>query len=399
MSTGSDTMTLDGYCSDAVFDTQALQSFKQRLASRAAETEKLGKVHPDSVQEAALAGYFHSLVPQRWGGRQGSFRTFLETTREMAQGCTSSAWSLSFLALHAWLLCKFEPRLQEELFANGQIPLAPAPLAPVGKAVACEGGFRVTGRWEWATGVMHSDWVMVSCTEAQTPGPLFCVLPTREVVIEDNWHVSGMAGTGSNAIRVEDVFVPKHRTMMAALLKFGKAPGEAIHDYPTMSYSIGATLALVACTPALGTAEAALEAYRSRMQDKIMAYSGARQGDMPMTHFRLGEAKATLTAAQLVWRNAISDLEQIGPLGLQAPVQRLVDIRLAAADVVRLSNLVANAVAAAAGASSGYSQAPLQRHLRDLQMIRGHVVFDWDRTAQLAGKVAMGVDPDPTDLL
>jgi len=297
------------------------------------------------------------------------------------------------------LLCKFEPELQQELFAEGSIPLAPAPLAPLGKSVPCEGGYRVTGRWEWATGVMHANWAIVSCIEPGAMGPRFCVVPVGNLIIEDNWHVAGMAATGSNAIRLEDVFVPAHRTMAAVVLKFGQAPGEAIHDFETLNYSIGATLALVASTPALGAAEAAVKAYRLRMSEKLMAYSGNKQGDMPVTHLRMGEALAGVRQAQLVWRQAIADLEEIGPMGLQAPIQKLVDIRLAAADVVRLANQIVNGVATAAGASSGYTHAPLQRHLRDVQMIRGHVVFDWDRTAQLAGRVALGFEPEPSDLL
>ena len=275
----------------------------------------------------------------------------------------------------------------------------PAPLAPTGQAEAVDGGFRVRGRWEWATGVMHADWAMVSCLDPSCVGPRFCVLPIADVEIEDNWHTSGMSATGSNAIRVRDAFVPQHRTLEAIRLKFGRSPGEDLHDCATLPYPLGPTLALVAATPALGAAEAAVEAFTARVREKIQAYSSAKQVELPATHLRLGEALATVRAARLVWRDAIRQLEEVGPLGNEAPIESLAAIRLAAADVVRMANVVANGVAAAAGASSGYLSSPLQRILRDVQMIRGHVVFDWDRAAQIGGKIALGFPPDVADLL
>jgi alkylation response protein AidB-like acyl-CoA dehydrogenase len=135
------------------------------------------------------------------------------------------------------------------------------------------------------------------------------------------------------------------------------------------------------------------------MKEKLQAYSGMKQGDLPVTHLRLGEALATVRAAKLVWEDAIRTLEAIGPLGNQAPIDAIARIRLAAADVVRLANIVVNTLAAAAGASSGYLSSPLQRALRDVQMMRGHVMYDWDRTAQIAGKLALGIEHTTADLL
>jgi len=377
----------------------AFESFLRHLAEQAEVAEALRRLPESTLEQAQALGFFETLVPKRFGGAAQDFPAFLDLVRRMGQSCTSSAWTLSFLALHAWLLCKFEPELQAELFAGGRTPRMPAPLAPTGRAEPAPGGFRVSGRWEWATGVMHADWVMVTCTEASTPAPRFCVLPIDAVVVEDNWQVAGMAGTGSNAVRAENAFVPAHRTVEALRLKLGRSPGETIHDDPRIAYPLGPTLALVAATPALGAAEGALDAFTERMKAKLQAYSGAKHAELPATHLRLGEALADVRAARLVWQDAARRLEEIGPLGAAAPVAALAEIRLASAHVVRLANQAVNTLAAAAGASSGYTSAPLQRQLRDVQMIRGHVIFDWDRAAQIAGKLELGVPPAPADML
>jgi alkylation response protein AidB-like acyl-CoA dehydrogenase len=375
-----------------------LDGFVERVAARAVAAEDLRRLPAETVAEAAEAGYFAMLLPAAHGGREAGFAEFLDSTRRIAQGCTSSAWTLSFLALHAWLLCKFEPQLQAELFSGGAVPMAPAPLAPTGTATPVEGGYRVSGAWDWATGIMHSNWVMVGCN-VPGAGPRFAVLPVADVSIEDNWHVAGMCATGSATVHVRDAFVPAHRTVDLMQMQFAGGPGEALHNMATIRYPLGPTLALVACTPALGAAEAAVESFTARMAAKVQAYSGARQAELPATHLRLGEALALLHAAQLVWRDAIRELESIGPSGAGAPVASRVRIRLAAATVVRMANDIINNLAAAAGASAGFRSAPLQRALRDVQMMRGHVVFDWDRATQIAGRIALGADPVPADML
>ena len=370
-----------------------------RLAERAQAAEALRSLPPETLEDAARAGFFAMLAPRSLSGEGASFAEFLDVVRRLAQGCTSSAWTLSFLALHVWMLCKFEPELQRELFANGAMPLAPAPLAPTGRAVKVEGGFRVSGRWEWATGVNHADWVIVNCMEVDA-GPRFCVLPIGEVRVDDVWRTSGMVATGSNTVVAEDVFVPAHRTVEAMRLKFAPSPGEAMHPGGTVGYPMSATLALVAATPALGAAEGALEGFTTRMKAKIAAYTGGmKQSDSPATHLRLGEALATVRAARLVWEDAVRRLEREGPRGHEVSVDTLAAIRLAAADIVRLANVAINTLSAAAGASSGFLDVPLQRQLRDVQVIRGHVVFDWDRAAMVGGKIALGLEPAMSDLL
>ncbi|MBI1406574.1 MAG: acyl-CoA dehydrogenase [Caulobacter sp.] len=369
-----------------------------RLADRAATAETLRSVPEETLREAAEAGYFALLAPTTAGGAGASMADFLDVGRRLAAGCPSSAWTLSFLALHAWLLCRFEPALQAELFVRGAMPLAPAPLAPTGKAEPAPGGYRVSGRWEWATGVNHSDWVMVNAMDG--PMPRFCVLPIGDVVVEDVWRTAGMCATGSNVVTAGDVFVTAHRTLSAMQMKFGPMPGLALHPGSTVGYAMSPALALVAAAPALGAAEGALAAFTDRMKAKVQAYSGgAKQSEAPATHLRLGEALATVRAARLVWADAVALYEREGPLGAAMPVESLAAVRLAAADVVRLANTAVNIMCAAAGASSGFQSSPLQRCLRDLQMIRGHVVFDWDRAAQIGGRIALGLEATPADLL
>jgi len=368
------------------------------LRSRAEEAEQLRHIPQQTIDEAAQAGFFAALVPRRWGGGEVTFREFVEASRHLARGCTSSAWTLSFLALHAWLLCRFDPKFQEELFAARPYALAPAALAPTGTARKVLGGFEVSGRWDWGTGVMHAEWVIVTALEeTMPPVARFCVMPIGDVRVADVWHTAGMVATGSNSIVADRVFVPDYRTLIT------RSPlpsaGELLHSDSTVSYPVAATLALVACTPALGAAEAAVDGFRDRMKVKLQAYSGAKQAEQAATHLRLGEATATVRAAALLWNDAIARLERLGSSKSPHGMEELAAVRLACAGVVRMANDAINGLSAAAGASAGFLSSPLQRQLRDVQMMRGHVMFDWDRAAQVAGKVALGFETTPADLL
>lgn len=374
-------------------------AFALRLAERAQDAETARRLPPATVSEAAGAGFFALLTPPALGGQGASFDLFLDVSRRLAQGCASSAWTLSFLALHGWLLAKFDKPLQDVVFAGGATPLAPAPLAPTGTADKVEGGYRVSGRWEWATGVHHADWVMINCIEPGGMGPRFCVVPIGDVTIDDVWKTAGMAATGSNTVVIDDLFVPEHMTLAAWQLKLAPSPGQRLHPGTTLEYPMSPCLALVAATPALGAAEAAVETFTARMKVKMQAYSGVKQGDLPVTQMRLGEAIATVQAARALWDNAIRLLNRDGPLGHETPLETLVSIRIASASVVRLANEAINGLAASAGASAGFLDFPLQRQLRDVQMMRGHVVFDWDRATQIAGKIALGQEPAIADLL
>ncbi|MGV7122403.1 acyl-CoA dehydrogenase family protein [Sphingopyxis sp. 550A] len=375
--------------------------FAADLAERARDAEQMRSLQPETIQAALDAGFFGMVAPAGTGGQGANFSEFMDVVRRLGKGCASAAWTLSFLSLHAWMLAKFRAEAQDQFFKNGHMPLAPAPLAPTGKAEPIEQGYLVSGRWEWATGVNHADWLVVNAIDSQTGEPRFCVLPIAEATVEDVWHVSGMCATGSNAVALRDVFVPEYMTLPAREIAAGCSPGETLHPGSTLDYPFRAGLAIVAATPALGAAEAALEWYTERMKTKLQAFgAGARQGEQPTTHLRLAEALADVRAARLVWEEAGQMIERTrGAHDDEASIHAQVALRLAAAQIVRLANRAIDTLAAAAGASACLLSSPLQRHLRDVQVIRGHVMFDWDRTCALAGKVELGLPTTPTDLI
>lgn len=372
------------------------------LRGRAAEAEQLRELPAATIADADQAELWGMVVPRHLGGAGLGLSTLAETTRVLAHGCVSSSWTLSFLAMHNWFIARGSRQLQTAVFGDHGFARMPCALAPTGVARPVDGGYVVTGTWEWATGVQHADWVMVHAIVERDDvlETRFAVVPIDEVTVDDVWHTSGMRGTGSNTIVADAVFVPTERTIFGGDFRNAPADDAEPGSDPFVRYPITPVLTLVAAGSALGGAEAAVEHFRERQASRVLAYSlGDRQIEQPAAQIRLAEALATVRAAGVVWRDAIDRVIE-GALDGSAddPVTRA-GFRLAAAHVVRLSVQTLETVLEGSGASVHFEDSPVQRIARDLLTLRGHVVFDWDRTAQLVGKIELGIEPSPTDML
>lgn len=369
--------------------------FVDRLAARAAEAERLRRLPADTVADATASGFFDLLVPARYGGVQARFPAILDPVRRMAHGCASSAWTLGFYALHNWMLALFSEQAQQEAFATRPF-LAPAPLAPTGHGVGCDGGLRLSGRWSWATGVMDGNWIMVGALCERTAGdpstiyPVLALLPIQDARIEDVWHTDGMRATGSNDVVIDDAFVPSHRVVEVSEIYTGTAPGAALHDADTYRWPMVPALALLAAMPALGSAERAAEIYGERLSQRFLAYDGVMQKDKPVAAMHLGEANVRLRALRSLLADTVAEIEAIVAAG--EPVERSVrgQARLAAAHIVHESRAIVADLLAASGASAHFLDNPLQRIKRDVDVIIGHVIFDYDTSRELAGALTMG---------
>ena len=367
------------------------------LARRAPEGEELRRVPEATIDDVRTADLFRVIVPTSLGGHGLGLDALTQGTRILAHGCPATAWTLSFLMLHAWLLTRFPAVGRAEIFADGPCPFTPAPLAPTGTATPVEGGFRISGRWEWATAVAHGDWVMVHAVQTDPVfATHFVLLRPDEVEVDDVWFTSGMRATGSNTVRVDDRFVPMALTLPAPSLLFGS---ERIEGDGLAGHAVPPVLALVAAAPALGAAEAAVDLYRERLAERVLAYSlGDKAREQPAAQVRLATAMSDLAAARIRWDTAITSLDQAAARGA-IDEQLRVDTRLTAAATVRAARSVISTVCEGAGASVYLSSSPLQRLQRDVEVLKGHVVFDWDRTAEIAGRFALGFGLRPTDMV
>ena len=366
--------------------------FVDRLADRAREAEDLRRLPDATVADLAASGFTDLLVPRRYGGLQADFPAILDPVRRMAHGCASSAWTIGFYALHNWMLALFGERAQEEAFATRPF-LAPAPLAPTGRGLPAEGGIRLSGRWSWATGVMDGNWIIVGALCGPDDGiyPALALLPATDFEIDDVWHTDGMRGTGSNDVVIADAFVPEYRLVRVTDIYGGTAPGAALHDGATYRWPMVPALALLAAMPALGSAERVTDMYADRLAQRVLAYEGVMQKDKPIAQAHLGQARVRLRALRGLLADTVGEIEDVLAAGDAVPRPVRGDARLAAAHIVHESRAVIAALSEASGASAHFLDDPLQRVKRDVDVISGHVVFDYDTSRELAGALALGM--------
>jgi alkylation response protein AidB-like acyl-CoA dehydrogenase len=377
--------------------------FIDRLADRAAEAEKLRRLPAATVDEYRKSGLAGLLLPARYGGQQAEFPEILDPIRRMAHGCASSAWTLGFYTLHNWMLALFGEQAQDEVFASGPV-LCPAPLAPTGRGLPDGDGIRLRGRWSWATGVADADWILVGAIcgpsdGSDAPYPALVLLPASDIRIEDVWHTAGMRATGSNDVVVEDVWVPQHRLVKVVDIYSGTAPGASLHDATAYRWPMVPALALVAAMPALGSAERVADLYAQRLGERVLAYSGAAQKNQPAAQIRLGDARVRLRALRGLRDDTVGRLQDAVSGGERISRSVRADARAAAAHIVHESRAVIADLLEASGASVHFVDNPLQRIKRDVDIICGHVVFDYDVARELAGALEVGVKVSPISMI
>jgi 3-hydroxy-9,10-secoandrosta-1,3,5(10)-triene-9,17-dione monooxygenase len=374
--------------------------FVARLAERAKAAERLRRLPQATVDDYRQSGLARLLMPARYGGLQAEFPEIFDVVREMAHGCASSAWTLGFYTLHNWMLALLSEQAQDEVFADGPV-LCPAPLAPTGRGIPVDGGIRLSGRWSWATGVMDADWVLVGaiCDPEGSPYPALALLPASDVRVEDVWQTAGMCATGSNDVVVDDVWVPGHRLVTVVDIYSGTTPGAALHDSAVYRWPMVPALALTAAMPALGSAELVADTYARRLGERVLAYSGVAQKDQPAAQIRLGEARVRLRALRALLDDTAGRIQSALHAGQRVGRAARADARAAAAHIVHESRSVIADLLEASGASAQFLDNPLQRAKRDVDVVSGHVVFDYDVSRELAGALEIGAKVSPIAMI
>jgi 3-hydroxy-9,10-secoandrosta-1,3,5(10)-triene-9,17-dione monooxygenase len=221
------------------------------------------------------------------------------------------------------------------------------------------------------------------------------LLPAADIRVEDVWNTAGMCATGSNDVTVDDVWVPGHRLVTVADISSGTTPGAALHDAAVYRWPMVPALALTAAMPALGSAELVADLFAKRLSQRVLAYSGVAQKDQPAAQLRLGGARVRLRALRELVDGAAEDIQARVSSGRHVGRAVRAGVRAAAAHVVHESRAVIADLLEASGASAQFLDNPLQRAKRDVDVISGHVVFDYDVSRELAGALEIGAKVSP----
>lgn len=354
-----------------------------RIAERAKEAEAQRKVADETIVELLDSQILQMLVPKKWGGPEMDLEVMLEVVEIISSACISTGWIAAFYIAHNAYVPKFSHRAQQELWGKKGYVLMPAANAPTMKAARVDGGWRVSGSAAWGSGIMHADWAMVSAITDE--GLQKFVMPADQIGIDDVWHFTGMAGTGSNTMVIDNLFVPDYLSISGSEFTRGGTPTSREYDNPLYSLPL---LVLAYCTliPVVtGGLRGAYHCFRDIVNKRVRNFSQSVVKEQQYTHLSLGEMEIRVRVAQDLARKVFADISTTMHAREFNRNDRL-EIKGTAAFLAQHCLQSVNLMMSRAGASNFHLDQPLQRHWRDLNTACSHAFWDWDITREQTGR-------------
>jgi alkylation response protein AidB-like acyl-CoA dehydrogenase len=360
---------------------------------RAARTEELRQIPPESVQDLLASGLIRIGNPRRYGGHDVEVDTAFDVGFELGRGCGSTGWCYSLWTAHNWWLGHFPEQAQEEFFATGPDTLFSSGLNPAGgKVEPASGGFRVSGRWGFSSGCDAATWVMVVVPGPRPNGLSWLLLPRPDYQILDTRFASGMRGTGSKDIVIKDAFVPAHRVVDPDRCGADDMTGWRFHGRLSYRAPLRCLAGWDLAAPLVGIAQGAIDEFTSRLQHT----SGpGRTADSVALQLRLAEAAAEVDAARSLHRHDIREILDRAARGGPFTELDRVRYRRDKAFVARLCVRAVDRLFEASGARAVLDTEPIQRCHRDVHGASHHAALSWDLVAEQFGRQALGLSPSP----
>lgn len=374
----------------------ATQALKPRLAAAARQAEEQRRPVDALWDDLRRSGYFYMLVPKKYGGLEADIDDVIDATLPIAEGCGSTGWVAMFGLVHNRHMAGYPDAVLEEIFGGGRYIIEASATIPPGRAVPVEGGYKVSGRWQWCTCITQADWmqVIVNIEAPEGPKPAAMLIPARDVRIIDTWETDGMRATGTHDTACEDVFVPA-RYVMPMRPRDG-SQADLRFEHPIYRVPLSPLLAFTVAVPVLGVARAAVEAYRDRLTAHTKRGTEGRQAEKQAAQIRLARVDTMVTTAELLIRNAIKENLRVAADGGLGTVALRNALRAQLSYAAQLCREAVVMSCETSGTSIHYLSNPTQRYLRDIMVMTSHIIFDMDVTYEQHGRSMLGLEPTST---
>ena len=365
---------------------QRAQALLPSLKARAGEAEKLRQIPQATIDDLKAAGLIRVANPARYGGYGNDADLYFEVAMEIGRACGSTAWCYSVWSSHNWMIGHWPEEAQDEYFSNGPDVLSSSAFATLGQLQPVDGGYRLTGRWDFSSGSDGGSWVMLGAIGPI--GPCMVLLPRSDYEIIDTWHVSGLRGTGSKDIQVNDGFIPPHR--VASIIDLRNSPGYELHGRASYRLSTYSILPYTLCSPMVGMAQGALDEFIERLKGKT---GRGRTAESVAIQLRIAESSAEIDAARLlVLTTSRRLIEQAARSELPTEMEQATS-RRNYGYVAKLCVQAVNRLFDAAGGHALYDSQALQRFHRDVHAGSHQVALYWDSIGESYGRAALGLPP------
>ncbi|MBD3549243.1 acyl-CoA dehydrogenase family protein [Streptomyces sp. JV180] len=374
------------------------------LARNAEQGERDRRLTDESVKTLTESGMFRLAVPKRYGGHEASLRTLVDVSATLAEGDGSASWVVAVGNSLTWVTSLFPEQAQDELFGAGPDTRLSGVLTPSATAERVDGGYRVSGRWHYASGSWHADWSLIGFPVPDSSGQIvdqgIALIPAADYTVEDTWFVAGMRATGSNCVVAQDVFVPDHRVVSVPKAMAGDYPVQRSGGPHPRSAFVQFLTAAPLVAPQLGLARAALRFVGEKSAEKAITFTYfEKQRDSTAFQLRVAEAAQKIDTAHLHVQRAAADIDAAARRGeaLDPPgrIRARADLSGAIGHVTEAIDILLTAHGAGAFAEAN----PLQRIWRDSAVSARHAILQPSMIKELYGKALLGVEEQISPLV
>ena len=371
-----------------------------RIAGRAEEAERLRTIPAATIDDLERAGLWRVFQPRRYGGYEGDYNLFVDIGEELGRACPSTAWVWVNLASHNWMLGMWPAEGQDAVWgADPGARIGSSNIYPPGKVEPAPGGFRLSGRWPFSSGIDASHWVMLGGMAPPEdgqggPAPRIFVVPAGALEVFDTWDVMGLLGTGSKDVACADVFVPSHMTIGPHELRGAPTPGMAVNPNPLYRLPLLALFPHIIGGALLGAACGAYEAYVEGIRERAATFNSARIAAYMTVQLKIAEAGSMIRAARALLRDGPDAAHRIADAGRIPSEEEKTRWRADAAYGCRLIREAVDLLHAATGGAGNYRSSRLQRFFRDVRAGAGHIGVSWDANGSEHGRAVLGLPVD-----
>jgi alkylation response protein AidB-like acyl-CoA dehydrogenase len=374
----------------------AVRELAPSIREHAAEFEAERQMPVDLFDELRAAGVWRFLTPRSHGGLEAGLLPSIELLETLAIADGSTAWTTMIGFETPQLLALLPRHSFDELYADGPDVTVGGAIIPAGEAVVEDGGYRITGRWPFASGCQRWDLLMGTCIvyddgqprvgPTGQPAPRAMVLPAEAFTIEDTWRTLGMRATGSHHLTIDDAFVPEDRTLD---FFFGRPSVEGVSRFPIIDFHFHIA------TCALGIARAAIDEVVDAAQTRQRMGMRTRLAQTPLAQNRLGSCDVALRAARTF---LLAEAERAAASmagGSEDFLTLAVRVWANHAWIAQVCEDVVDTCFSVHGASGVYDGSRLQRCLRDIHTMHQHASLN-ENSITRAGAALLGEPVDMT---
>ncbi|MBM4760966.1 acyl-CoA dehydrogenase family protein [Bacillus sp. B15-48] len=363
-----------------------------KLAEQEAhEAEKNATISDNVVKLMKETEISRMMLPKKFGGPQVDLKTFAAVVRKVANYNISAAWLTYLYPLHNMLPAFLPQTGQDEIVNQGG--LICDIFAALGKAEKDGDGYRISGKWDFVSGVLHSDWVgvgvMIQFPDSDKPEYCLPMLKVSEVEVVKNWDTFGLRGTGSNRIIAEDVHVPMDRILRLEPAEATRRPPEKDYDteYPFYHVPFFPTFYLGFPYMALGGAERILKEFKEATEKRVRLMDGVRESESPRSQRVLAEMTTEFHQAEALLEKYIDLLENYEKDGCVTPNAEFFAIRTKA---IKICVDIAVRALLTLGGGALYKGGAMELFLRDILSVATHKTSLYEDAVASYGKELFG---------